>query len=69
MASKKYPDDVSEAIKTERHMRLNRSFKKEITYQKKSGSILEKSTPFYLSPILKPRIREIKCPAAQMVIN
>jgi len=40
IASKKYPDDVSEAIKTERIMRLN-EIQKEITYQKNRAHIGE----------------------------
>jgi len=38
VASKKYPDDVPEAIKTERIMRLN-ELQKEITYQKNRAHI------------------------------
>ena len=40
IASKKYPDDVPEAIKTERIMRLN-EIQKEITYQKNRAHIGE----------------------------
>jgi tRNA-2-methylthio-N6-dimethylallyladenosine synthase len=43
IASKKYPDDVSEAIKTERIMRLN-EVQKEITYQKNLAHIGETHT-------------------------
>lgn len=40
IASKKYPDDISEAVKTERIMRLN-EIQKEITYQKNRAHIGE----------------------------
>ena len=48
-ASKKYPDDVPEAIKTERIMRLN-EIQKEITYQKNRAHIGEIHTVL-LEPI------------------
>jgi tRNA-2-methylthio-N6-dimethylallyladenosine synthase len=49
VASKKYPDDVPEAIKTERIMRLN-DIQKEITYQKNRSHIGEIKT-ILLEPI------------------
>jgi tRNA-2-methylthio-N6-dimethylallyladenosine synthase len=49
MASKKYPDDVPESIKTERIMRLN-EIQKEITYQKNRAHIGEIHTVL-LEPI------------------
>jgi tRNA-2-methylthio-N6-dimethylallyladenosine synthase len=43
IATKKYPDDVSDAIKTQRIMRLN-EIQKEITYQKNRSHIGEIQT-------------------------
>ena len=51
IASKKYPDDVPEAVKTERHthLRLN-EIQKEITYQKKSAADIGEIQTVLLEP-------------------